>query len=89
MAMPVKKISAGAVQVAIWENEASGAHGAQGSYHTVSMERRYKDKEGNWKSTGSLKMNDLPKAVLALQKAYEHIAIRDTSASADAAADLC
>ncbi len=81
MAMPIKKISAGAVQVAIWENEANGS---DATYHTVSMERRYKDKEGNWKSTGSLNMNDLPKAVLALQKAYEHIAIRDMPAPADA-----
>jgi hypothetical protein len=33
---------------------------------------RYKDKKtGEWKSTTSLSVNDIPKAINALQKAYE------------------
>lgn len=40
---------------------------------TVSFQRSYLDKEGNWQTTNSLKVNDIPKAILTLQKAYEFL----------------
>ncbi len=40
---------------------------------SVSFQRSYRDKEGNWQTTASLKVNDLPKAVLVLNKAYEYL----------------
>ncbi len=73
MVVPIKKFSVGGVQVAIWENE--GKEGTQ--FNSVSLDRRYMDKEGNWQSTNSLKKNDLPKAILALQKAYEYITLKE------------
>ena len=39
----------------------------------VTIEVRYKDKTGQWNGTNSLSLNDLPKAILALQKAYEYL----------------
>ena len=73
MSLPIKKFSTGGVQVAIWENE-----GKEGNrFYSVSLDRRYKDKNNDWKSSSSLKMNDLPKAVLALQKAYEFMALKE------------
>ena len=39
----------------------------------VAVEVRYKDKAGQWQGTNSLSSNDLPKAILALQKAYEYL----------------
>jgi hypothetical protein len=73
MTAPAKKFAAGGIQVAIWENK-----GREGNnYYTVSFDKRYKDKEGNWKSTTSLKANDLPKAVLALEKAFEFVSLKE------------
>jgi len=69
---PEKKFRAGAVAATVWKNAA-----AEGSYRTVSFERTYKDKQGAWKTTNSLRVNDLPKAALVLQKAYEYLAISD------------
>ena len=40
---------------------------------TVSFQRSYLDKEGNWQTTNSLKVNDIPKAILVLQKSYEFL----------------
>ena len=40
---------------------------------TVVFQRRYRDKNGNWKSTSSLRVNDIPKATLVLSKAYEFL----------------
>ncbi len=73
MVKPVKKFSAGAVQVAVWENE-----GKEGNnFYSVSLSKRYKDKNEEWKNSNSLKQTDLPKAVLALNKAYEYLTLKD------------
>jgi hypothetical protein len=40
---------------------------------SVSFQRRYLDKVGEWQTTNSLKVNDIPKAVLVLNKAYEFL----------------
>ncbi len=47
----------------------------QGSFtvRDVCFQRRYRDKAGNWQTAGSLKVNDIPKAVLVLNKAYEYV----------------
>jgi len=72
MSSPVKKFSAGGIQVAVWENE-----GKEGRiFHSVSFDRRYKDKDA-WKSTNSLKTNDIPKAIIALQKSYEYLVLKE------------
>lgn len=76
--MPVKSFRSGAICVSIWENETLGDDGQPRSYKTVSFDRRYKDKTGNWKSTNSLRVNDLPKAVLILQKAYEYLILTES-----------
>lgn len=34
------------------------------------MERRYKDKDGNWKSSGSFGRNEIPLAIYVLGKAF-------------------
>jgi hypothetical protein len=70
---PLKSFRSGALQVAIWDNEGLSADGAPQTYKSVTFERRYKDKSGEWKSTNNLRTNDLPKAILILQKAYEYL----------------
>ncbi len=71
--MPIKSFKSGSIQVSIWENETLGQDGLPKTYKTVSFDRRYKDKSGVWKSTNSLRLNDLPRATLILQKAYEYL----------------
>lgn len=71
---PVKSFRSGAIQVAIWENQAE-QNGQTRTFQTVSFERRYKDKDGAWKSTNQLRVNDLPKAALILEKAYEYLVL--------------
>jgi hypothetical protein len=66
----VKHIKVGGVVATIWRNENGGKE-----YLSVSLDRSYKDRNGEWKKTHSLRQNDLPKALLALQKAFEHVAL--------------
>lgn len=68
----MKKFQVGAIQLALWENK-----GKERNYFTVSFERRYTDTEGNWHGTNNLKINDLPKAVLVMQKAYEFALLKE------------
>ena len=55
------------IEVAIWERQ-----GKTKNFYTVSIQRIYKD-NGDWKRTTSINVNDIPKAIFALQKAYETV----------------
>ena len=69
---PVKKIKIGGIEIAVWENQSKEGN----KFFTTTMERNYKDGE-DWKKTNSLRVNDLPKAILALQKAFEFTSIKE------------
>ena len=71
---PVKKFKAGAIDAAVWKNvNQQGKDGGDVVSYSLSMERRYKDKDGEWQGTNTFRANDLPKAALVLVKAYEFI----------------
>ena len=75
--LPEKKFRAGSVSATIWVNHGKDSEGRETTYKTVSFERSYLDKEGNWQTTNSLRVTDLPKAVLVLNKAYEYLSLSD------------
>ena len=66
----VDHIKVGGVVATIWQNENDGKVSL-----SVTLERSYKDRNGEWKKSRSFRQNDLPKALLALQKSFEHIAL--------------
>lgn len=74
---PEKRFSTGAISAAVWTNEGMDRNSLPTTFRTVTLQRRYKDKEGNWQSTNSLRTGDLPKAVLVLQKAFEYTVLKD------------
>jgi len=74
--LPDKKFRSGAVSATIWTNTLQ-KDGKAVAYKTVSIERNYKDKQGNWKTTSSLRVADIPRAVLVLNKSYEYLALND------------
>ena len=75
--VPERKFRAGAISVTVWKNKGKSEQGDEVEYSTVSIDRNYKDKEGAWQSTNSLRVNDLPRAAVALQKAYEHLVLKE------------
>jgi hypothetical protein len=74
---PEKKFRSGAVSATIWSNEGKNDKGESVNYSTISFARNYLDKDGSWQTTNSLRAADLPKAILVLSKAYEHLALAD------------
>ena len=75
--LPEKKFSTGGLTATVWENQGKNRAGIDVSYRTVSFQRRYTDKNGEWQSTSTLRVNDIPKASLVLQKAYEYLVMKE------------
>ena len=72
MVKPEIVFKVGAVRASIFRNTIE-KNGKLIPLPKVAIEVRYKDKAGQWKGTNSLSLNDLPKAILALQKAFEYL----------------
>lgn len=72
MSQPHKVFKMGAVRAAIFVNSVE-RNGQSVDLPKVILEVRYKDKTGQWQGTSSLSINDLPKAIAALQKAYDYL----------------
>ena len=72
MSKPETVFKVGAVRAAVFRNTIE-KNGQSIQLPKVVIEVRYKDKTGQWNGTNSLSINDLPKAILALQKAYEYL----------------
>ena len=73
---PEKNFKVGAVRAAVWKHTNTLKDGRTFETHRVVLDRAYKDAKGSWQHTNSFDTKDVPKAVLALQKAFEHIAIK-------------
>jgi hypothetical protein len=89
---PEKKFSTGAISATVWKNNATSKKtGEPVEYRTISLQRRYTDKDGKWQTSNSLRVNDLPKAALVLQKAYEYLVLKgqgpDSSDEEEASAE--
>lgn len=69
MTAPVTKFRAANVSCAIWENEAE-VQGRTIRILKASVDRRYTDKNGAWKSSNSFSRTEIPQAVFCLLKAY-------------------
>ncbi len=68
---PEHKIRAGNIEVAIWRNTVPEGK----SYYTYTLTKSFK-KDDEWRNTQTLSKNDLPKAILALQKAFEYSTLK-------------
>ena len=80
MAQPEKRFRSGGVEASIFENEIQ-QNGKMLRIKKVEFQKRYKSPQG-WKTTYSLDINDLPKAVLVLSKAYEFLVLNPDSTAA-------
>jgi hypothetical protein len=60
---PVTKFAAGQVSAAIWENEVTTRAGRKVTMLKATVERRYKDRDGQWKSSGSFSRDEIPFAI--------------------------
>ena len=57
---PVKRFTERLLSVAVWKNKGTSRDGEETEFHTVSVSRSYKDRNGEFKNTNSLRPDDLP-----------------------------
>lgn len=75
--LPEKKFRAGAISATVWLNKGQKIDGEETEYKSVSIDRNYKDKNDQWQSTNSMRINDLPKAAVVLMEAYKYLVCRE------------
>ena len=80
MTKPEVSIRAGQMSCAVWKNVAV-IKGKKVALLKASVERRYRDSDGNWKSSGSFARNEIPLAIYCMQKALEYIIEKDNARS--------
>ena len=81
MAQPIAKFRAGQVSCALWENSIE-VNGEARTILKASIQRRYKDKDGNWQSSTSFSRNEIPLAIYCLMRGFHEI-IQEDSKRAD------
>lgn len=74
---PEKTFRAGHLSASIFRNTITVGD-EQRVIPKVVFQKRYLKSEGNWATTGSLDVHELPKAVLVLEKAYAYLVSRET-----------
>lgn len=72
---PEKSFRIGAVRTSVWKNTRQSKEGKTFETRSVSLDRSYRNSEGNYKTTHSFSANEIPKAILLLQRAYEYLVI--------------
>jgi len=70
-------IKVGAVRLTLWRDTRNGPDGRVFESRNVTIDRAYKDSQGQWQNSSSLRENDIPKAVVALLRAYIQIVERN------------
>ena len=74
---PLKEFRVGGVSASIWEKE-QDSNNRSNPLYSVKINRTYKDKNSNeFKNTDYYFPNDLPKVMLAANKAFEYISLRE------------
>jgi len=82
---PVATVKAGQVSSAIFENEIS-VNGRKVTVMKATLQRRYKDKDGSWKTSNSFSKQELPLAIYCLEKCFEKMVGEDSNSAEEASA---
>jgi len=77
---PIAKFSAGQVSCALFENSIN-VNGSAKTILKASIQRRYKDSDGTWKSSTSFSRNEIPLAIYCLEKAFDAIVNEQSNGS--------
>jgi len=69
---PLARFRAGQITCTLWQNEIY-MNGIATTILKATVNRRYKDRNGAWKSTRSFSRSEIPLAIDVLQKALERM----------------
>ena len=76
---PERVFRIGPVTASVFANEIE-TEGGKRSVRSVSLQRRYRDdKDGEWKSSNSFALGELPQAMAALDLAMKYVAEKEAA----------
>jgi len=64
--MPIVKVRAGKISISVWANTQESGE----VFKSCTIQKSFKDKEGNWKQTNFYNKSDLLEIAFACQEAY-------------------
>ena len=70
---PERVFRIGSVSASVFLNTAK-TEGGEREMRSVSLQRRYRDSDGGWKSSSNFNLGDLPQAIAALNLAMAYVA---------------
>lgn len=70
---PEKKFRIGAITASIWQNSSVADNGTARVFRTVRAERSYRNAAGEWKTTTSFGLADLPALMAVLERSLNYI----------------
>jgi hypothetical protein len=71
---PLMKFRAGPLVATVWSNHASTEEGLV-AVKRVQLQRLYKDPQGQWRTTGRFRPQDLAGLGVLLMRVYEEVAV--------------
>ena len=74
---PIKDFRSGNIQASVWRNELKKESEIVVRY-SVRIQKRFKNKEGEYENTNYFFQDDLPKLILVAQKAFEFISLTES-----------
>ena len=78
MVQPEQSFQHGTCRASIFVNKIN-KNGKEMNIKKVVVSKRYKTKDGDWKTSSSLDMNDVPKMIAALTSAYMYLTKTNTT----------
>lgn len=73
---PIKILRSGRISAAIFQRQ-SDRQGQNRTEHEICIRKRYKDAQGQWRSTETLYPDELPRLAAIAQRAYEFLMVRE------------
>ena len=81
-AAPIKEFRAGTVSASVWRNEVE-RNGATVVRHSIRIQKRFRQDDGEWKNTDYFFPEDLPKLQLVATKAFEFVSLKESEENSD------
>ncbi len=82
---PIREFRIGTVSCAVWRDEVE-QDGRTQVRHSFKLKKRYRDRDGNWQDSQTYFPDDVFKAIIVFQQAYEFAMLQEKDQNGEPAA---
>jgi len=70
---PTHRVSAQGITATVWSNPAPNG----GQFLTITVDRSYKTKDGDWRTAKSFRLRDLPVVIMELEAVFRQFGMKE------------